>query len=129
MLSGRDDPRYRVRFRSLQREVAGRQVLTAEAAQWRLDLSAELSCASGQRVRKRHPDGGSIGLGSSPRMPTSVLAFSTAGSGTGIVLIRACGVGVGGALVDVLATPQLDQLAQVHHADPVSQILDHRQIV
>ena len=52
--------------------------------------SAQISCASGQRVRKRQPEGGSIGLGSSPRMPTSVLAFSTAGSGTGIVLISAC---------------------------------------
>jgi hypothetical protein len=28
--------------------------------------SAQSSCAYGQRVRKRHPEGGSMGLGTSP---------------------------------------------------------------
>ena len=58
----------------------------AEVAQLWLLLGAEL-CARGQRVRKRHPDGGWIELGSSPLIATPLLALSAVGSGTGIVLI------------------------------------------
>ena len=50
--------------------------------------AAQSSCANGHRVRNRQPDGGLIGLGSSPRMPTPFLARSTVGSGTGMVAIR-----------------------------------------
>jgi len=46
---------------------------------------AHTSAAAGQRVRKRHPDGGSTALGSSPLMATAVFAFSLSGSGSGIV--------------------------------------------
>src|SRR5437667_1308827 len=42
---------------------------------------AQLSCANKHRVRKRHPLGRSIGLGSSPLIGTAV--YSCAGSGTG----------------------------------------------
>jgi len=38
-------------------------------------------------------------------------------------------VGMRRALVHVAAAPYLDQLAQVHHADLVGQVPDHRQVV
>ena len=67
----------------------------AERPQQRL-LLEQSAWARGQRVRNRQPLGGLIGLGSSPRIPTSVLAFSAAGSGIGIVLINASVYGCAG---------------------------------
>ena len=58
----------------------------AEGAEGRLDLGAE-SWASGQRVRKRQPDGGSSAEGSSPRTGTVSRCFSSTGSGIGTASI------------------------------------------
>jgi len=38
-------------------------------------------------------------------------------------------VGVGGVLVDVLARAHLDELPEVHHADLVGHVLDHREVM
>ena len=45
--------------------------------------SAHTACAFGQRVRKRHPDGGLVGDGISPPS-TTVSSGDRVGSGTGI---------------------------------------------
>ena len=45
---------------------------------------AQMSWARGQRVRKRHPDGGLIGDGGSPLIVPRVLTFAASGSGLGI---------------------------------------------
>ena len=49
--------------------------------------SAQISCASGQRVRKRQPDGGVIADGSSPRTCTTLRARAATGSGIAIASI------------------------------------------
>ncbi len=85
--------------------------------------------ASGQRVRKRQPLGGLTAEGSSPPRPPAGLARSRAGSGSGMAWISPAVYGCRGAPVDVLAGAQLHQPAQVHHADPVGQVLQQRQVV
>ena len=50
--------------------------------------AAQMSCARGQRVRNRQPDGGSIADGSSPATPLATFDFSTTGSAFGMVSIR-----------------------------------------
>ena len=48
----------------------------------------QTSWASGHLVRNRQPDGGLIGLGSSPVMPAPRRVRAISGSGTGMVAIR-----------------------------------------
>jgi hypothetical protein len=50
-------------------------------------ISAQTSVARGHRVRNRQPEGGLIGLGSSPLITVPCLARACSGSGTGIVAI------------------------------------------
>ena len=91
--------------------------------------SAHSSRARGQRVRNRQPDGGFTGLGSSPRIATSSLARSRRRVGHRDRLDQRVGVRVGRSVVDVVAGPELDELAEVHHPDPVRQVLDDREVV
>ena len=91
--------------------------------------SAQISSASGQRVRNRQPDGGWIALGSSPVMPALTLACSASGSATGAESSRPLVYGWAGPQVHLVGGADLDQLAQVHDADLAGQVADHGQVV
>ena len=105
------------------------------ARRWRVgrsggSCSAQTSWASGQRVRNRQPDGGlggrrqlAVDPGGLRRLPAA------AGSATGTASISPRVYGCGGRAYDRSAGPDLDQLAQVHHADPVGQVAHHGQVV
>ena len=87
------------------------------------------SCSSGQRVRKRHPEGGSIGLGMSP-------SSTTRRPGALDLRVRLERRGEQGLRVRVLrsreqllARRDLDDLAEVHHRDAVAQELDRGEVV
>ena len=58
--------------------------------------SRQAATACGQRVWNRHPDGGSIGDGTSPWSITRLRRASTTGSGTGTAEIRARVYGMSG---------------------------------
>ena len=73
--------------RIAQREVAGGQVAVPKRRSGG-SSSAQISCAYGQRVRKRQPDGGVIADGSSPVTAAPRRERASTGSGTGIVSIR-----------------------------------------
>ena len=91
--------------------------------------SEQIACASGQRVRKRQPDGGVIADGSSPRTCTTRRARAATGSGIGDRVDQAARVRVRRPLVDVVGRADLDELAEVHDADRVGQVLDDGEVV
>ena len=90
---------------------------------------AQMSWAIQQRVRKRQPDGGSIGLGTSPNSLIRLRARSRSGSGIGIADSSAWVYGCAGDVVDLVAGADLDDLAEVHHGDTVGDVAHHRQVV
>ena len=59
----------------------------------------------GQRVRNRHPDGGSIGLGMSPVSVIRSRSRSITGSGSGIADSNACVYGCAAAVYSSSAGP------------------------
>ena len=89
--------------------------------------SAQRSAARGQRVRNRQPDGGLTGDGGSPR--SVVVARPAPGSVDGIESSSALRVRVQRLLVDRLARPDLAELPEVHHPDPVADLLDEGEVV
>ena len=56
-------------------------------------------------------------------------AAASTGSGTGIVSMRPLRVGVRRLLVDLLGGADLDELAEVHDADAVGEVLEHGEVV
>ena len=87
-----------------------------------------MSCAFQQRVRNRQPDGGLIGVGTSPSQADAAgRRAQPCHVGHGREQ-RAC-VGVRGLLVDLLAAAQLDDLAEVHDGDPLAEVPDHGEVV
>ncbi len=89
----------------------------------------QISWASGHLVRNRQPDGGLIGLGSSPAMPAPRLVRAISRLGHRDGRDQASRVRMRRALVDVVTRADLDQLAQVHHADPGRHVLDDGHVV
>ena len=87
------------------------------------------SCAFGQRGWNRQPDGGAAGEGRSPRRTIRSRPASASGSAVGTADEQRAGVGVAGVLVQVLGVRDLDDLAEVHHRDPVADVAHHRQVV
>ena len=83
----------------------------------------------GQRVWNRQPVGGFAGDGRSPVSRIRSRVSSTTGSGTGTADISARVYGCSGCVVQVLGGRLLDQRAEVHHADPVGDVPDHREVV
>ena len=90
--------------------------------------SAHRCWAKGQRVRNRHPDGGLMGDGRSPGSGGRAVA-GRAGVGLGDGGEQGLGVGVRGAVVEVVGRRHLAQLAEVHHRHPVAHVLHHGQVV
>ena len=87
------------------------------------------SVIHGQRVWKWQPGGGSMGLGGSPsRMRRSRLALSF-GSGIGTADSSAVEYGCNGCSVKICSTGTFDDLAQVHHRDPIRDVPDHAEVV
>ena len=90
---------------------------------------AQISWAFQHRVRKRQPEGGDCGLGTSPSRTMCLRARSGSGVGDGHGREERLRVGVGRPLVDVRAVADLDDLAQVHDGDPVRDVPHHGQVV
>ena len=90
--------------------------------------SAHFCWAKGQRVRKRHPEGGLMGEGSSPASGAAPL-LRRPGVGLGDGGEQGLGVGVLGAVVEVVGPRHLAQLAEVHHRHAVAHVLHHGQVV
>ena len=91
--------------------------------------SAQISCAYGQRVRKRQPEGGVIADGSSP-----LTAAPRPGAGEHRVghrdrLDQPAGVRMDRLGVDRLGGTDLDELAQVHDGDRVGEVPDDGEVV
>ena len=91
---------------------------------------AQISCAIGQRVRNRQPDGGLIGLGTSPssrirsRRPPMAACFTSGTAESSAWVYGWCGV-----VVERLAVGDLDDLAEVHHRDLGAEVPDDREVV
>ena len=88
-----------------------------------------MSVARGQRGWKRHPDGGSIGFGGSPSSTIRSRSRLRFGSGIGIAASSASRVGHDRLRVELLRRRELDDLAQVHHGDPVRDVAHDAQVV
>ena len=89
--------------------------------------SAQIGCAIGQRVRKRQPLGGFIGLGTSPGQHDPPRLRP--GRGVGIAESSATVYGCSGRANSSAAGRELDDLAEVHDRDPVGDVADDREVV
>ena len=89
--------------------------------------SAQIASAKAQRVRKRQPDGGLIGLGGSPVSGISVVRRS--GSSVGFEAKQRARIGMPRARVDRLDRAGLDDAAEIHHQHAVADVLDDVEIV
>ena len=89
--------------------------------------SAQIGCASGQRVRKRQPLGGFIGLGTSPER--TIRRVFIPGRGTGIAESSATRVRVQRPREELRRRRELDDLPEVHDRDPVGDVADHGEVV
>ena len=92
---------------------------------------AQSSWAFQQRVRKRQPEGGSMGLGTSPvsRMRVRWAACAAVGVGDGDGGEQGEGVGVQGVEVEVVAGADFDDFAEVHDGDAVGDVPHDGQVV
>ena len=109
-----------------------RQVLAAEVDQRRdrrrrRSPASRAAARSGQRGWKRQPVGGLTGLGTSPFRMTRWRRSS--GSGIGIADISACGVRVLLLAEQLAPVGELGDAAEVHHRDPVADVLDDAHVV
>ena len=87
------------------------------------------SCSSGQRVRKRQPEGGASGLGMSPSSTTrraGPLHLRVGHDGRREERLR---VRVLRPREQLVARSHLDDLAEVHHRDAVAEELHGREVV
>ena len=89
--------------------------------------SAQIGCAIGQRVRKRQPEGGSIGLGTSP-VRTMRLLFRP-GTGSGFAESRATRVRMERPREELVRRSDLDDPPEVHDRDAVGDVADDREVV
>ncbi len=95
---------------------------------------AQMSWASGHLVRNLQPDGGSVAAGGggrhSPAGPCRAWPGLPAADRHGWYRRdQPRGVRMPRRSADVLSGPDLDQLAEVHHADRVGHVPDDRQIM
>ena len=95
----------------------------------RLFVGTRVGCTNGQRVWKRQPAGGFAGLGMSPSSTMRLRARSTAGSGIGHRREQRRVYGCSGLSYSVVGRRDLDDLAEVHHGDPVGDVADDREVV
>ena len=80
-------------------------------------------------MRKRQPDGGSAGLGTSPSSTIRLRLPRWFGDSIGTAESSACVYGCIGVLVDLVPRPDLDDLAEVHDRDPVGDVADDGEVV
>ena len=92
---------------------------------------AQMSCAFQHRVRNRQPDGGLIGLGTSPVSSTRSRwrCSRRCGSGHRHRGHQRHRVRVPRLRVQLVPVGDLDDLAEVHDRDPVGDVPHHRQVV
>ena len=90
---------------------------------------AQISFAFQQRVRKRQPDGGLAGLGTSPSSMILVRLPRWSGDSIGTADSSACVYGCIGVAIDLLSRSDLDHLAEIHDGDPVGDVPDDREVV
>ena len=108
-------------------EVAGSPVVRAVILRAAGRPRRRSACAIGQRVRKRQPDGGSIGLGTSP--VSTILLLLRPGTGSGIRREQRHRVRVQRPGEQLVGRRDLDDPAEVHHGDPVGDVADDREVV
>ena len=116
------------RTRRLQGEVAGSEVLQAERAERRLLLGAEI-------LRERAPRAEAAARRRRDRRGKLAAHLDDLASarqhriGNRDRVDQASRVRMGRALVDLLRRPDLDELAEIHDADGVCQVLHDREVV
>ena len=91
--------------------------------------SAQIGCAFQQRVRKRQPDGGFAGLGTSPSSTIRLRLPALARLLDRHRRQQRLRVRMRRLLVDLVLRPDLDDLAEVHDGDAVGDVADDRQVV
>ena len=89
--------------------------------------SAQIGWAIGQRVWKRQPDGGSIGLGMSPL--STIRLLLRPGTGSGIGREQRHRVRVQRPGEQLVRGRDLDDPAEVHHRDAIRDVADDGEIV
>ena len=87
------------------------------------------SGSSGQRVRKRQPEGGASGLGTSPERTIRRRVRCTSGSGDDRGREERLRVGVLRPREQLVPRGDLDELPEVHHRDAVAEVLHGREVV
>ena len=90
---------------------------------------AQISCAFQQRVRKRQPEGGLAGLGTSPSSTMRLRLPRCAGARSGPPRGAPGCTGARRARRSSSRVPDLDDLAEVHHRDAVGDVPDDREVV
>ena len=85
--------------------------------------------AYGQRVWNRQPAGGFAGLGTSPSSTICSRRAFALGSGMGSGGQERERVGVDRVRIHLIGGADLDDLAQVHHRDPVGDVADDAEVV
>ncbi len=83
--------------------------------------------ACGQRGWKAQPAGTATGLGGS--LAAAAAGGAASASMRGIALEQGLGIGVLGVAEDLLGRAELDDPAEIHHRDPMTDVTDHAQIV
>ena len=101
---------------------------------WRVPARSRSGCSTrhgvreiGQRGSYRQPVPRSAKSGTPPAAGQTAVLLADAEVGDAVE--QCCGVGVAGALEDFRHRALLDQLAGIHHADPVADLLDHGEVV
>ena len=89
----------------------------------------QISCAFQQRVWNRQADGGVDRARDVAPERDPFAAFQLVRVGQRDGGEQRLGVGCMGVLVQLLAAADLDDLAQVHHGDAVTDVADYRQVV
>ena len=87
------------------------------------------STAIAQRGWNTQPEGGLIGLGTSPLTGRNARVSSTVGSGTGTADSKRLGIGVERVVEQLVALGQFDDAAEIHDRDPLAQMPHHRKIM
>ena len=91
--------------------------------------SCRSSVACGQRVWKRQPDGGVGGARHVAAQHDPLAPRAHVRVGHRHRREQRLGVGMHRQRADALGRPDLDDLAEVHHRDPVGDLAHHRQVV
>ena len=86
-------------------------------------------CAFGQRVWKRHAEGGAVGDGHVTAEHLASCGAGQRGSATGTALQQRARVGMARVVVQLVGGRQLDDLPEVHHRDAVAHVTHDAEVM